>query len=100
MILLKLMRTLVIGSSLILISCSWFGTVVKPVWEVPDRPKIEIGKKERADRVVKSIPQEKLEDYVIMHKNELKKDTKARLRLKIHIEKLENIIKGCQGNNK
>jgi hypothetical protein len=89
----------ILVTGLLLSGCWWTKEIVRPVWTIPERPKIEVGNKQRADTFVGYVDETELKNYVILHKNELKKDIITRERLKGHIEKLENIIKGCCGGD-
>jgi len=85
-----------ISSLLIFNGCTWWGiNVVRPSWDAPPRPKIEVGVKQRADTFDYLNNEDKLKDYIIEHKDELKKDIITKERLKAHILKLENLLKGC-----
>ena len=96
--LLMIILMLVLGSN----ACVWTTHYVKPTYKIPERPKIEIGHKDRADKIIGMyLPNKEriFEDYIIEHKNELKKDTITIERLKAHIIKLENIIKALTKKN-
>lgn len=66
-----------------------------PEYKVPDRPQIEVGRKFPAKEFLKDNKNINLDKYIIESITELKKDTKTRERLKIHIKKLEKIIEAC-----